>query len=77
MTWQIGLTLAVVVGVFSSLVFAKVSADVVLLGGLTILLAAGVVSVSEGLSGFSNEGMITVAVLYVVAALFLPSENRE
>ena len=35
---------------------------------LSLLLLAGVVSPQEGLAGFANEGMLTVAVLYVVAA---------
>ena len=31
-------------------------------------VASGVVSVEEGLAGFANEGLLTVAVLFVVAA---------
>ena len=36
------------------------------MGGLTLLLVAGVLTPTEALAGFSNQGMITVAALYVV-----------
>jgi di/tricarboxylate transporter len=36
--------------------------------GLAVLLFTGVLSTSEALAGFANEGMMTVAVLYVVVA---------
>ena len=38
------------------------------MGGLTMLLVSGIISPAEALSGLSNEGMVTVAVLYVVVA---------
>lgn len=43
-------------------------ADAVFLTMLTILFVAGIVTPSEALVGFSNEGMLTVGALYVVAA---------
>ncbi len=49
------------------LVFAKISPDVVFVGGLTIIFVSGIIPVEEALVGFSNEGMLTVAALYVVA----------
>ncbi|NBC65814.1 MAG: TRAP transporter large permease subunit [Bacteroidetes bacterium] len=49
------------------LVWTRVSPDVVFLGGLTTIILLGVVPVSDALVGFSNEGMLTVAALYVVA----------
>jgi len=50
------------------LVFTKISPDAVFLGGLTLIVVFGIVPVSDALVGFSNEGMLTVAALYVVAA---------
>jgi di/tricarboxylate transporter len=50
------------------LIATRVSADVVFLGGLTLLIVGGIIPSSEALIGFSNEGMLTVAALYVVAA---------
>ena len=42
-------------------------ADFVFAGVLTIIIIAGIVTPSEALVGFSNEGMLTVGALYVVA----------
>ena len=60
--------LLVVASVLSMLVFTRVGADIVFMGGLTLLLALGVLSPGDALSGFANPGMITVAALYVVVA---------
>jgi di/tricarboxylate transporter len=40
----------------------------VMIGGVVLLLAAGVLTPDEALRGMSNEGMITVAALFVVAS---------
>ncbi len=61
-------TLAVILLMLGLLVFTSIGPDTVLMGGLTLLLVTGVISPSEALSGLSNEGMVTVAVLYVVVA---------
>lgn len=42
--------------------------DITMLGGITVLLTLRVLTPKEALDGFSNPGMVTVAVLYVVAA---------
>ena len=61
-------SLFVVASVLGLLVFTEVGADVVFMGGLTLLLAVGVLSPEEALAGFANPGMITVGALYVVVA---------
>jgi di/tricarboxylate transporter len=61
------LVFVVLGAVIYALVYLRSSPDLVLLGGLTILLVAGVVDPREALAGFGNEGLITVAVLFVVA----------
>lgn len=61
------LALTVVFFCFLVMVFTRIGPDFVLMGGVTVLLLAGVLSPAEALSGFSNEGMITVAMLYIVA----------
>ncbi|MCU0972178.1 MAG: SLC13 family permease, partial [Gammaproteobacteria bacterium] len=68
MTWEAWLALSVVAAVIALLAATRLSADVVLLAGVTVLLVAGVLTPSEALNGLSNEGMATVGVLYVVAA---------
>jgi di/tricarboxylate transporter len=42
--------------------------DVLFLGAVVLLALVGVITPKEALSGFSNAGMITVALLFVVAA---------
>ncbi len=43
-------------------------ADVIFIGGVTLLGLAGIITPQEALSGFSNAGMLTIAALFVVAA---------
>ena len=61
-----------VVGVISIclalLITTSYSVDLILLAGLGFLLITGIVSPNEALAGFSNEGVLTVAALYIVAA---------
>jgi len=59
----------IVVGlVFTLLATSRLSADVVLMAGLTVLILTGVVPSREALQGFGNEGLVTIAVLFVVVA---------
>jgi di/tricarboxylate transporter len=50
------------------LITTSISPDVVFLGGLTVLIITKTVSPEEALVGFANQGMLTVAALYIVAA---------
>lgn len=43
-------------------------ADAVFLGVLTVIILSGIIPAEEALVGFSNEGMLTIGALYVVAA---------
>src|SRR5690606_34066932 len=62
--WQAWVTLGVIVGIFAVLMAKDVDTDVVLTGGITILLVTGVLSAKDALAGLSNEGIVTIAVLY-------------
>ena len=68
MTFAAVVALCVLVGVFLVLALTRIPPDAALVGALVILLFSGVLTSSEALSGFSNEGMITIAVLFVVGA---------
>ena len=68
MSFDIALTLLVLVGAFAALVSNRLPADAIMLGALLVLLISGVIDVSQALAGFSNPGLIAVALLYVVAA---------
>jgi di/tricarboxylate transporter len=62
------IALAVILGVLGLLVLSRVPPWLVMMGALVMLLTLGVLTTPEALAGFSNEGMLTVAALYVVAA---------
>jgi di/tricarboxylate transporter len=66
--WQATLTGCVVVVTLGLLLFVQRAPDMVMIGSVVVLLAAGVIAPDEALKGMSNEGMITVAALFVVAA---------
>ncbi|MCF6218287.1 MAG: SLC13 family permease [Gammaproteobacteria bacterium] len=68
MGWEAWFTLAIIGGCFSALLLSRVSADVIIVGGLMILLLVGILTPQEALSGMANEGMATVALLFIVAA---------
>ncbi|MDZ7692650.1 MAG: SLC13 family permease [Balneolaceae bacterium] len=50
------------------LISTRLSPDIIFLGGLTLLIVGKIITPEEALVGFSNQGMLTVAALYVVAA---------
>jgi di/tricarboxylate transporter len=61
------ITLGVLVLLLYGLVRDK-PADVLFLGAVVLLAALGVITPKEAFAGFANEGMLTVAALFVVAA---------
>ena len=68
MGWEAWLSLAVVAWCFGMLAFSWAAPDLIMSAGLTLLLVTGVLTPGEALAGFSNQGMLTVAVLYVVVS---------
>ena len=83
------IVLLIIVLMVVALAKDMVRPGMVLFSALTILMAIGIVSTSEALSGFSNAGMITVLVLFIVsegisytgalrytARLLLPKQRR-
>lgn len=68
MTWQGWLALGDLLLVLLLLANSRLAPDVVLIGGVVLLLLCGVLTPSEALAGLSNEGMVTVGVLFVVTA---------
>ena len=67
MEFEALLTLLTILGCFAVLLFTRLATDVVMMGGVSLLVVAGVLSVPEALAGFANEGVATVAILFVVA----------
>ena len=60
------LTLATVALCFLLMASGRSAPDIILVGGLTLLLVVGIITPEQALSGLANEGMVTVGVLYVV-----------
>lgn len=61
-------TLAVIAMVIAALVSNKMGMDLALLGGLILLMAAGVVDIEAATSGFASQAVLMIAGLYIVAA---------
>jgi di/tricarboxylate transporter len=62
--FMVGIVGLVLIGLFKNIA----SPDALLLGGALAAGMVGIVTADELFSGFSNEGMLTVAALFVVAA---------
>jgi di/tricarboxylate transporter len=68
MGWEAWATLGVVVLVMGLLAATRIGPDLIMLGGLTLLVTAGILPPTDALAGFANEGVITVGILFIVAA---------
>lgn len=61
-------TIGVLAFAFGMLIWSRVAPDVVLIGGVVLLLLKGILEPRQALAGLANEGMATVGVLFVVGA---------
>lgn len=73
MSWEAWITLATVGAILFALVRNYAAPDVILMGGLTFLMTLGTFSDTfptpgQLVANFGNEGLLTVGVLFVVAA---------
>jgi di/tricarboxylate transporter len=66
--WQAVLTATVAFLTLTALLFGQRAPDMAMIAAVVVLLAAGVLTPDEAFKGMSNEGMLTVAALFVVAA---------
>ncbi len=68
MTFEGWFVLGVILICLFLLVGTSISVDIILFAGLAVIFITGILPAEQALSGFSNEGMLTVAALYIVAA---------
>ncbi len=68
MDWQGWFTLLLLVCMIIALVRETLGPDITVFAALGLLVCTGVITPKEAVSGFSNKGMLTVAILFVVAA---------
>src|SRR5680860_418289 len=67
MTIAAWIVIGVIIGCLVLLFSTNLAIDIIFLSGLTILIVANIVTPAEALVGFSNQGMLTVGALYIVA----------
>ncbi|WP_273851797.1 SLC13 family permease [Guptibacillus spartinae] len=67
MTWEMGFVLIVLLIMMVGLVFELARPDMIVFITLTIFLLSGVLTPDEALKGFSNQGMLTIALLFIIA----------
>ncbi|MCO6509689.1 MAG: SLC13 family permease [Aridibacter famidurans] len=68
MTFEITFVLAVAVCAVILFATEKLSVDVVAIVVMVTLMASGIVSPEEGISGFSNKATVTVAAMFILSA---------
>ena len=61
-------TMVTIALVLLLLLTTRLSADIIFMGAALVLMITGILEPDEAFVGFSNTGVLTVAVLYVVAA---------
>ncbi|KHF39982.1 SLC13 family permease [Halalkalibacter okhensis] len=67
MNFEVVFVLAVVIGMLICLIKEVARPDFILFCTLAVLLLSGILPPVDALKGFSNEGMLTVALLFIVA----------
>jgi di/tricarboxylate transporter len=71
MTGEIALTLAVTAGALLLFIWNRLRMDVVGVTVMATLMVTGLVTPREGISGFANEAMITVAAMFVLSGALI------
>lgn len=66
--WHAWATVGVIFLILALLIWNRISTDVLIVGGVTLLVLFGVLDTKQAVAGMANEGMLTVAVLFVVVA---------
>ena len=67
MSIEAWIAIAVTVGTLAALLLVSLPPYLVMMGSLTILSVTGVLTGTEAFAGFGNTGLMTVAVMFVVA----------
>jgi di/tricarboxylate transporter len=70
MEWQMWFTMASVALMFILLAKTRTPPEWICLGTLVLLMGVGIISPKEAVDGASNQGMLTVAILFIVAGAF-------
>ena len=68
MTFAAWVCVGVLLGALVLMVVSRIEPALIMSGAVVVLLTTGVLSTEQALAGFSNEGMITIALMYVIVA---------
>ena len=66
-TWEPILTGILILMMVATMAMGRFGPDLIMMGGLLVLLLTGILEPGEAVAGFANQGVITVAMLYIVA----------
>lgn len=66
LSWQGWMTIGITAVAFVLNATTSLPAAIIFLGAVAVLYVSGILSTSQALNGFSNDGMVTVGVLYFV-----------
>lgn len=66
MSVQMIFVLIVIIAMVSALLFEIARPDMIVFSALVVLLLSGILTTEEALRGFSNPGMLTIALLFIV-----------
>ncbi|TGD71715.1 SLC13 family permease [Mangrovimicrobium sediminis] len=68
MEWQGWFSLGLTAITLALLVWGRLATEIVLCGAMAILSLSGVLATEQALAGFANPGLVTVALMFVVAS---------
>ena len=77
MTFEIVFVLLSLLGMMAALIADKMRPGMVLFSVVVLFLCVGILTPKEMLEGFSNKGMITVALLFLVSEGIRQSRSEE
>lgn len=77
MTLETGFLFALIAGAIALFISEKVTFDVTALAVTGILMVSGILTVEEGLSGFSNQATVTIGAMFILSAARSGSDLRK
>lgn len=77
MTFEIALTVGVLAAIFITLTLNLATADFILFLSLSVLIFSGILPIQDAFKGFSNSGVLAVALLFIVSEAIKNAGNLD
>ncbi|MBD3386123.1 SLC13 family permease [candidate division KSB1 bacterium] len=77
MGFEAWIVVLLVIAIITILATTKYSPDLIFLAALGFLLVSGILSPADALAGLTNQGVVTVGILYIVAAALRDSGGMQ